>query len=198
MDHKQGFGHTGPRNMKPEDLKWQVRINLSEDFAAAARANPADAKLKPLLDVLAKYDANLKHQEMSFGNFLPHFENEERPLHEARIAQAQQAIRTASAAGNVEAGIKAMNEFETASAEFVERTRLYLWTMEIMQKPETAKKYATRFTIYAGGQEIYDKDVAEGLVKDLEALMQSGMVRKIDKFDSDPAHNPQPPARFHK
>lgn len=198
MDHKQGFGHTGPRNMKPEDLKWQVRINLSEDFAKVARKDPADASLKPLLDVLAKYDGRLKHQEMSFGNFLPHFENEERPLHEKRLADLQQALRDAGAAGDVEAGIKAMKEFEAASAEFVERTRLYLWTMETMQKPETAAKYATRFTIYAGGNEIYDKDIADGLVRDLEALKPSGMVRRIDKFDSDPAHNPQPPARFHK
>lgn len=193
---KQGFGHTGPRNIDPGALKWQVRINLSASFAAAARANPADPVLRPVLDVLAKYDGVLKHQTMSFGGFLPYFEKEELPLHEAKIAAAFAAVKAAVQGDDVQAGIDAKNALRDAHNALTERLELYLWTKDAMQKPETEKRYATRFTIFAGGQEVYDKAVADGLEADLKALMASGVVTNVNKFDSDPAHNPQPSARF--
>ena len=194
---KQGFGHTGKRNLSAGELQWQVRINLAGEFADAARANPADPVLKPLLDILAKYDASIRHQQMSFGGFLPYFEKEEKPQLEKKVAAAFEALKNASG-GDVNAAIDALKAYEQASADYAERTRLYLWTKDTLAKPETAKKYATRFTIYADGhQEVYSKATAEGLVADLQALVDSGMIEKINKFDSDPAHNPQAPARFH-
>lgn len=196
MEHGQGHGHSGPRNLRGDQLKWQVRINLSEAFAAAARANPQDPALKPLLDVLAKYKGVLKHQKMSFAGFLPYFEDQEKPRLLQNISDALKAID--SAGDDVNAGIAAMKAYEAASAEYVERLRLYLWTKETLQRPGIEQKYATRFTVYAdGGQEVYGKDIADALEADLKALMASGMVVKVKKFDSDPAHNPQAPRKFH-
>jgi hypothetical protein len=221
MDHTQGFGHTGPRNIDPKDLKWQVRFNLSDAFAAAVRANPADPVLKPLNDVLAKYNASIKNSGMSFADFLPHFMNDEMP---ARLAELRTLITDASALramedlatqfveadarNDVEAGTVvmrkwfALNEGATdavlaANSEMIDRMGLFLWTKETMLKPETQKKYASRFTVFAdGGKEIYDKSIADGLEADLIALKASGMVTVVSKFDSDPAHNPQAPRKF--
>ena len=197
MDHKQGFGHTGPRNVDPNELKWQVRFNLTEQFAAAVRANPADPALKPLNDVLAKYDANIKNSGMSFADFLPHFMNDEMPARLKELDGLAQAFRDADAKNDVAAGIAAMKEWQKANAEMVERMGLFLWTKETMLKPETQAKYATRFTVFAdGGKEVYDKAVADALEADLQALVTAGMVTKVNKFDSDPAHNPQAPNKF--
>lgn len=196
---QQGHGHTGRRNLGSEELKWQVRINLSDQFAAAARANPSDPSLKPLLDVLAKYNAVLKHQKMAFAGFLPHFEKDEGPVLRQKIQEALTAIDEAAARNDLTAQIEAMKAFDEISSRYVERLRLYLWTKETLQKPGIEQKYARRFTIYAdGGKEIYDKAIADALEKDLQPLIANGMVLKVDKFDSDPAHNPQPPKKFHR
>src|SRR5688500_8018327 len=96
---KQGHGHTGPRNLGEGELKWQVRINLTESFAKVARANPADPELKPLQDILTKHNAVIKHQEMSFGGFLPYFENEERPELMRQLVEAAKAIGDAAGKG---------------------------------------------------------------------------------------------------
>ncbi|MBU0800684.1 MAG: hypothetical protein KKA05_06735 [Alphaproteobacteria bacterium] len=195
--HKKGFGHTGPRHIGEGELKWQVRINLSAEFADAVRANPADASLKPLMDVLTKYNANIKNSGMSFADFLPYFMQEEMPQRLQQLDQLAQAFKDANAKDDVAAGIAAMQSWKKANEEMTERMGLFLWTKETMLKPETHAKYATRFTIFAdGGKEVYDKAIADALEADLTALMASGMVTKVNKFDSDPAHNPQAPNKF--
>lgn len=197
MDHTQGFGHTGPRNTDPNALKWQIRVNLSAAFADAVRANPADPVLKPLTDVLAKYNATMKNAGMSFADFLPHFLNEELPARQRELEKLAQDFRDADAKNDVAAGIVAMQEWKKANDEMVERMGLFLWTKETVLNPETQRKYATRFTIYAdGGKEIYDKAIADALEADLNALKASGIVTNVSKFDSDPAHNPQAPNKF--
>lgn len=197
MDHSQGFGHTGPRNIDPKDLKWQIRVNLSTAFADAVRANPADPVLKPLTDVLAKYDATMKNSGMSFADFLPHFMNDELPARLQELDKLAQDFRDADARNDVAAGLSAMKAWKEANDQMVERMSLFLWTKETVLKPETQQKYATRFTIFAdGGKEIYDKAIADALEADLIALKAAGIVTNVSKFDSDPAHNPQAPAKF--
>lgn len=194
---KQGHGHTGARDLSEDELRFQIRINLKDEFAAVARANPADPVLKPVLDVLAKYDATLKHQQASFANYIPHFEQEEQPWHFQKLKKLLQATQDVGKGDDVNAGIKAMKALETATAEYIERMRLYLWTKETLQKPGIQQKYATRFTVYAnGGQEVYEKEIADALEADLKALIDTGMIVNVDKFDSDPAHNPQAPKKF--
>ena len=195
---REGHGHTGARNLSEDELRWQVRVSLKEEFAAAARANTADPVLKPVLDILAKYDAVLKHQQMSFANFLPSFEQEEQPHHFQKLKDLLQATKDVGSGDDVNAGIAAMKALEAANAEYVERLRLYLWTKETLQRPDIQQKYAKRFTVYAcGDQEVYEKTVADALEADLLALTgDEGMIEKVDKFDSDPAHNPQAPRKF--
>lgn len=72
---------------------------------------------------------------------------------------------------------------------------LYLWTKQIVDNPAKQTQYASRFTVYAdGGKEVYARAIADGLEADLQALMGT-MLTKINKFDSNPARNPQPPGQ---
>ena len=52
-----------------EQWEYQVRVNLGAAFAEAARHNPADPALKPLQDVLTKYNAVIKNQYDAFADF---------------------------------------------------------------------------------------------------------------------------------
>ena len=52
-----------------EPLLFQVRVNLGDAFAKAARSNPADPSLRPINDILVKYDAVLKNQFDAFVGF---------------------------------------------------------------------------------------------------------------------------------
>lgn len=195
---KQGHGHTGRRNLPEGELKWQLRVNLSDDFAAAARENVNDPKLQPLLDVLAKYDSRLKHQEMAFSDFVPHFKEKERPGLHRKTAATLRLLKYAEDHDDLDATIEALKLFEAAATERVERTRLCVWTEDTLLQPGMQDKYSRRFSIYAdGGKEVYDKDVADSLEADLQPLVESGMILDVHKFDSDPANNPQPPAKFH-
>ena len=132
--------------------KYQIRINLADSFAAVSRANPVDASLKPLNDVLAKYNAVVKNQFDAFADF----------------------CRDCESKGDL-------------------NHPLYDWTKKVVDNPAKEVQYATRFTVYAdGGKEVYDKAIADGLEADLQPLL-GNMITKINKFDSNPANNPQPP-----
>lgn len=77
-------------------------------------------------------------------------------------------------------------------------TDLYRWTKATIDKPGKAQQYATRFTIYAdGGKEVYAQAVADGLEADLQPLMGT-FLTKISKIDSNPANNPQAPAKYRR
>lgn len=155
---KQHYGHNGPREMPEGGWKWQVRINLSEEFASVARSNPDDPSLKRLMDILDKYDAVIKNQFDAFAGY----------------------CEQAEASGDTD-------------------TVLYRWTRNLVDNPAKEAQYAKRFTVYAdGGKEVYDKAIADALEADLQPLIESGMITKIDKFDSNPANNPQAPARFQR
>lgn len=51
--------------------KWdaQIRINLAEQFAQAARKDISDPILKPLADVLKKHNAVIKNQFDAFSDY---------------------------------------------------------------------------------------------------------------------------------
>lgn len=141
-----------------EQWQYQIRVDLSADFAKVARANPSDPVLKPLNDVLAKFDAVIKNQFDAFSDF----------------------CAGAEAAGETDSG-------------------LYKWTKATIERPGKAEQYATRFTVYAdGGREVYDAAIADALEADLQPLLASGLLTRVNKIDSNPARNPQAPAKYHR
>ncbi len=155
---RKSHGHRGLSNIgegSDGSWKYQVRVNLAAEFAAAARADLDAPALRPLKAVLDKHGVTLKNQFDAFVGF----------------------CREAERNGQTD-------------------TTLYRWTKDLIDRPGKAEQYATRFTVYKGQDQIYDKDLADAVEADLKPLMDSGMLTRISKIDSNPANNPQAPRRF--
>jgi hypothetical protein len=75
---------------------------------------------------------------------------------------------------------------------------LYHWTKATIDNPAKKAKYQRSFTLYVDGDEVYAKDKADALEADLQPLVGKGLVTRLAKHDTNPANNPQPPARYRK
>ncbi len=75
---------------------------------------------------------------------------------------------------------------------------LYDWTKATIEDPAKEAKYTKSFTIYVDGNEVYAKEKADALESDLQPLIGGKLVIRITKHDTNPANNPQPPARYRK
>jgi hypothetical protein len=134
------------------DLKFQLRLTLSEEAALVARHNPDDASISSLINILNRHDAVLKCQFDAFAGYV-----------------------------------------SEAEANGTENYPLYEWTKKTVDDPAKKAKYTKSFALYVGGEEVYEKDKADALEAELEPLVGGSIVAKMFKYDSDPAHNPQPP-----
>ncbi len=75
---------------------------------------------------------------------------------------------------------------------------LYEWTKATIEDPAKKVKYTKSFTLYVDGNEVYAKEKADALKSDLQPLVGGKLVTRISKHDTNPANNPQPPARDRK
>ena len=73
---------------------------------------------------------------------------------------------------------------------------LYRWTKATIEDPAKKAKYLKSFTLYVGGLEVYAKEAADALERDLQPLLGGGLVTRLAKHDTNPANNPQPPASY--
>ena len=64
--------------------------------------------------------------------------------------------------------------------------------------PAKKVEYLKSFTLYVDGNEVYAKDKADVLESDLQPLVGGELVTRMSKHDTNPANNPQPPARYRK
>ncbi len=80
-----------------------------------------------------------------------------------------------------------------AEREGTEKFPLYKWTKATIENPEKKAKYTKSFTLYVGGQEVYAKELADALERDLQPLVGGALITRISKHDTNPANNPQPP-----
>ncbi len=79
-----------------------------------------------------------------------------------------------------------------------EKYPLYEWTKATIEDPAKKAKYINSFTLYVDGNEVYAKEKAEALESDLQPLVDGKLVVRMSKHDTNPANNPQPPARYRK
>lgn len=135
-----------------DDLKFQLRLTLGEEFAPVARNDPEDPSISPLTDILSRHDAVMKCQFDAFADY---------------VSQAE--------------------------ANGIENYHLYEWTKKTVDDPAKKAKYTKSFALYVGGKEVYEKDKADALEAALKPLVGGPIVAKMFKYDTDPAHNPQPP-----
>jgi len=134
------------------DLKFQLRLTLTDEFAPLARNNPGHPSISSLTDILSRHDAAMKCQFDAFADYV-----------------------------------------KEAEDKGVEHFALYDWTKRTIEDPAKEAKYTKSFTLYVAGNEVYDKDKAEALEADLKPLVGGLIVAKMFKYDTDPAHNQQPP-----
>ena len=83
-----------------------------------------------------------------------------------------------------------------AEREGVDKYPLYAWTKATIEDPAKKAKYLKSFTIYVGGEQVYPKEVADAIEAELRPLVGGGVVDRLHKYDTNPANNPQPPARY--
>jgi len=138
------------------DQAWdyQIRIDLDDALADAARRNPDDPSIKPLMDILARHHAMLRCQFDAFADY---------------VAEAEQ--------------------------HGVADYPLYAWTKATIENPDKRTKYLKSFTLYVDGKEVYAGRLADALEADLQPLVAAGLIRRLAKYDTNPANNPQPPAQ---
>jgi hypothetical protein len=72
---------------------------------------------------------------------------------------------------------------------------LYEWTKATIDDPSKKKKYLKSFTLYVEGQEVYAKEKADALEADLRPIVDGELIKQMFRYDTNPASNPQPPAR---
>jgi hypothetical protein len=68
-----------------DDLKFQLRLTLSDEFAQVARNDPGDSSISTLMDILNRHDALLKCQFDAFADYVSEAEAngiENYPLYE--------------------------------------------------------------------------------------------------------------------
>ena len=78
----------------------------------------------------------------------------------------------------------------------IENYPLYHWTKATIENPAKKTKYQKSFTLYVEGGEVYAKHKADALEADLQPLVGGGLITRLAKHDTNPANNPQPPARY--
>ncbi|HEY7297998.1 MAG TPA: hypothetical protein VH684_08690 [Xanthobacteraceae bacterium] len=135
-----------------EELKYQLRLTLSDPFAKVARNRPDDPAISPLTQVLHRHDAALKCQYDAFADYV-----------------------------------------KEAESNGVGDYPLYAWTRQTVDDPVKEAKYTKSFTLYVGGDEVYEKSKADALEEELKPLVGGQIVAQMFRYDTDPAHNPHPP-----
>ena len=81
-----------------------------------------------------------------------------------------------------------------AERQGVDRYPLYEWTKATIENPAKKAKYLKSFTLHIGGREVYAKEQADALESDLRPLVGT-LIARLARHDTNPANNPQPPAR---
>ena len=80
----------------------------------------------------------------------------------------------------------------------IEHYPLYKWTKATIENPAKKDNYQKSFTLYVDGDEVYAKDKADALEAELQPLLGGALVTRLAKHDTNPANNPQPPARYRR
>jgi len=75
---------------------------------------------------------------------------------------------------------------------------LYQWTKDSLENSGKTEKYRTSYTIYVNNEEVYSKEEADNLEKDLKLIIDKISILRISKHDTNPANNPQPPSKYSK
>ena len=74
-------------------------------------------------------------------------------------------------------------------------TPLYKWTKDTIENETKKIKYMKSFTIYVEEKQLYEKNIANRLERKILNL-NCNCILKLNKYDSNPKNNPQPPKKY--
>jgi len=134
-----------------EEVKYQLRLTLTDPFAEVARNHPDDPSIASLTELLRRHDASLKCQYDAFADYVME-----------------------------------------AEANGVEGYPLYAFTKKTVDDPAKQAKYTKSFTLYVGGDEVYERSKADALEAEVKPLVGGPIVAQMFRYDTNPAHSPHP------
>ena len=82
---------------------------------------------------------------------------------------------------------------DEAEENGIDEYALYDWTKATIENPDKKAKHLKSFAFYRGFEQIYEKELALLLEKELLNLGLNEDLLEIKVIDSNPANNPQPP-----
>jgi hypothetical protein len=77
-----------------------------------------------------------------------------------------------------------------------EKYPLYAWTRATLADPAKASKHQSAFALRVDRQEVYPREIADALEADLQPLVETGLVNRVSRHDTNPANNLPIPAEY--
>ena len=72
---------------------------------------------------------------------------------------------------------------------------LYRWTKDTINDEKKKKKYKNIYAVYFNKQQVYKEDIADDMIEAIENLKLKTIIQ-INKLDTQPKNNPQPPKKY--
>lgn len=120
-----------------DQWEYQVRINLGEANAEAARKNPHDPALQPLGDILSKHRATLASQFDAFANYVAEAEAkgvEHYPLYKWTKATIEDPVKKAKHLKSFTFYVEGNEVYDKAAADSLEAELLPLVAGGLLEK----------------------------------------------------------------
>ena len=158
LDHDTGLDRPAMRNMP----RFQVRIFLKKEFAEAVMRDETPAEMQPLLDILAKYNAVIDHNQLKeFTEF---------------VADAEAGRKTKIPADQV-AGVLALTKNSLANPEkrsyFAREFTLSVGGKDLLQGTAAEALIADLKTLGDGPILTHGKAFVHGGSRDVETVRKS-------------------------
>ncbi len=72
---------------------------------------------------------------------------------------------------------------------------LYRWTKETIEDEIKKNKYKNIYSVIVNNQQVYKEEIADSIKQKIREKKLKTII-SIDKFDTQPKNNPQPPKKF--
>jgi hypothetical protein len=132
---------------------YQVRIFLKKEFAEAVNADKAPEEIQPLMDILARHNASIDHNQFEeFSKFVTHAERTLDLTKPAENDKQQQMIN------------------------------LLTLTKNSLANEEKASYFKREFTLAIGGKSQFSGPEADALIADLQKLGDGAIIESGKGF----------------
>ncbi|MBG0811380.1 hypothetical protein IY145_18685 [Methylosinus sp. H3A] len=106
-----------------QEWEYQIRLNISDDFAEIARTDPQNAAIAPIAAILAKHHAALSNQFDAFVNYVTEAEKqgvEHFPLYKWTKATIEDPVKKAKHVKSFSIYVEGEEVYPKAAADALE------------------------------------------------------------------------------